>query len=380
MKSLKTLNLSPGQKVFLRADLDVAIENGKVSDDFRLKKILPTIQYLLAKKAQIILAGHLGRPHGKEDPKLSLKPVADWFIKQGLNIDFSMRSHLLRTPAVTAGVQSRLAGPGATSPEIILLENLRFDIREEENDAQFAKEMAGLADIYVNEAFAASYEEHASIVGIPKLLPIFAGLQFEKEVNTLSQIFKNPQRPLIFLVGGVKPEKAALIPSLAKIADTVLVNGQIANILEVAPVKKDPAVKAGSFTPILNRGRCDPSRRIVFPIDSINQMDLGSQTITMYLEILKQSKTTVWSGPLGKYEEQNYSKSTKAIAEYLLNPNDQSLVIIGGGDTIAALHQFNLLNQLDQKPNCFISTGGGAMLQFLAQGTLPGIEALSPKR
>src|SRR3989338_6687601 len=108
-------------------------------------------------------------------------------------------------------------------------------------------------------------------------------------------------------------------------------------------------------------------------------MDLGSQTITMYLEILKQSKTTVWSGPLGKYEEQNYSKSTKAIAEYLLNPNDQSLVIIGGGDTIAALHQFNLLNQLDQKPNCFISTGGGAMLQFLAQGTLPGIEALSPK-
>lgn len=325
MKSLKTLNLSPGQKVFVRADLDVAIENGKVFDDFRLKKILPTIQYLLAKKAQIILAGHLGRPHGKVDPKLSLKPVADWLKQQGFAIN--------------------------------LLENLRFDIREEENDPQFAKEMASLADIYVNEAFAASYEEHASIVGIPQLLPSFAGLQFEKEVNTLSQVFKNPKRPLVFLVGGVKPEKAALIPDLAKIADTVLLAGLIA---------KD--------------SKAQESRKIVLPIDSINQMDLGSQTTEMYLQTLKKSKTIVWSGPVGKYEEQNYSKATKLIAEYLLNANDKSLIIIGGGDTIAALHKFNLLTQLDQKSNCFISTGGGAMLQFLVQGTLPGIEALSPKR
>lgn len=359
MKSLKTLNPSPGQKVFVRADLDVAIENGKVFDDFRLKKILPTIQYLLAKKAQIILAGHLGRPHGKEDPELSLKPVTDWFIKQGLNIDFSMRSHLLRKAPLSGAVYPPILnrGTGATSPEITLLENLRFDIREEEGDPVFTRELASLADIYVNEAFAASYEEHASIIGIPQLLPSFAGLQFEKEVNTLSQVFKNPKRPLVFLVGGVKPEKAALIPDLAKIADTVLLAGLIA---------KDPKVQK--------------SRKIVLPIDTVDQMDLGSQTTAMYLQILKQSKTIVWSGPVGKYEQQNYSKATKTIAEYLLNSNNQSLIIIGGGDTITALHKFNLLAQLDQKANCFVSTGGGAMLQFLTQRTLPAIEALSPKR
>jgi len=348
MKSLKTLNLSPGQKVFVRADLDVAIENGKVSDDFRLKKILPTIQYLLAKKAQIILAGHLGRPHGRIDSALSLKPVADWLKQQGLAVNLLER-------LLPQGVPSDKIGGDPL--RIILLENLRFDIREEQNDPQFAEELASLADCYVNEAFAASYEEHASIVGIPKLLPIFAGLQFEKEVNTLSKVFKNPKRPLVFLVGGVKPEKATLIPDLVKIADTVLLAGQIAHL--------------SSWSNLSN---------VIAPQDNIDNLDIGLQTLELFLSYAKKAKTIVWNGPLGKYEEQNYSKSTKAIAEYLLNPNDQSLVIIGGGDTIAALHQFNLLNQLDQKPNCFISTGGGAMLQFLAQGTLPGIEALSPKR
>lgn len=340
MKTLKEIDLHL-KKVFVRADLDVVIENGRVTDDFRLKKILPTIQYLLAKKAQIILAGHLGRPHGKVSPELSLKPVADWLKRQGLSVEL-----------LPQGVP--LQGQGDPL-KIVLLENLRFDIREEENDPQFAKELASLADIYVNEAFAASYEEHSSIVGIPQLLPSFAGLQFEKEVNTLSQVFKNPKRPLVFLVGGVKPEKAALIPDLAKIADTVLVNNQIAHLADWSNLSN-----------------------VVTPQDSIENLDIGPQTLKLFLNYAKQAKTIVWNGPLGKYEQQNYSKATKAIAKYLLNSNDQALIIIGGGDTIAALHKFNLLTSLDQKSNCFISTGGGAMLQFLAQGTLPGIEALSP--
>lgn len=342
MKSLKALNPSPGQKVFVRADLDVTTKNGKVSDDFRLKKILPTIQYLLAKKAQIILAGHLGRPHGKPDPKLSLKPIANWLTGQGLNVEFFPQGETLPLQGL--------------SLQICLLENLRFDIREEENDPQFAKELASLADIYVNEAFAASYEEHTSVVGIPKYLPSFVGLQFEKEVNTLSQVFKNPKRPLVFLVGGVKPEKAALIPDLAKIANTVLLAGRIAHLADWSNLSN-----------------------AIIPKDNVDDLDIGPQTLKLFLSCSKQSKTIVWNGPLGKYEEQNYSKATKVIAGYLLKSNDQSLIIVGGGDTIAALHKFNLLKQLDQKPTCFISTGGGAMLEYLAQGTLPGIEALSPK-
>lgn len=342
MKTLKEIDFS-SKKVFLRADLDVAIENGKVSDDFRLKKILPTIQYLLGKKAQIILAGHLGRPHGKPDPKFSLKPVADWLKEQGFTLNFILK-------------RSDLAAQGPTS-KMTLLENLRFDVREEENDPEFTRELASLADCYVNEAFAASYENHASIVGIPKYLPSFAGLQLEKEVSTLSGVLQNPKRPLVILIAGVKPEKAQMVPNLAKIGNTVLVAGQIANL--------------SNWSNLAN---------VVIPKDNVEDLDIGPLTLKLFLTYLKEARTIVWNGPLGKYEEESYSKGTKKVAKHLSKTDDKSLIVIGGGDTITALDKFGLLKTLEKKSNCFVSTGGGAMLQFLAKGTLPGIEALSTKR
>lgn len=339
MLGLKELHPTTGQKVFVRADLDVKVENGVVAEDFRLKKILPTIQYLLAKKAQTILAGHLGRPHGKPDPKLSLKPVADWLEQQGLSVDFLSQ--------VSQG-ESLQASP------ITLLENLRFDIREEENDLGFAKELASLADIYVNEAFAVSYEEHASIIGIPKLLPSYAGLQFEKEVETLSSVFHSAKHPIVFVVAGVKPEKAQMVPKFSEVADQVLLAGKIANM--------------SNWSSLPN---------VTTPKDNTEDNDIGPQTIKMYLDKLKQAKTVVWAGPLGKYEQDQYSKGTRTIAAYLTNSSEQDLIIIGGGDTISALDKFDLLDQFEKSEKRFVSTGGGAMLQFLLTKTLPGIQALN---
>lgn len=303
-----------GKKVLVRCDFDGG----------RLKENLPTIKYLLDSGAKkIILMGHLGRPEGRVVEDLKLAPVEEKF--------------------------RRLL----PSKNIIFLENLRFDKREEENDLTFAKELAELGDFYVNEAFASSHREHASIVGIPKFLPHCAGLHFASEVKNLSKVLENPRRPLVFVIGGAKPEtKLVYILDFARIADFVLVGGLLVQKSNIKTQIQNLKLKSVLFAGLTGDG-----------------FDINSEAIREFVEIIKKAGTIVWNGPMGKYEEPEEQEGTRKIGEAV--GNGEGFKIVGGGDTISALKKFGLLDKMD-----YVSTGGGAMLEFLAKGTLPGITAL----
>jgi len=301
---LSDFNFS-GKRVLVRCDFDGG----------RLEENLPTVKYLLgAGVEQIVLLSHLGRPEGKVVEELRLAPVEEKF-RQLLN-----------------------------SEKIIFLENLRFDKREEENDENFAKELTCLGDFYVNEAFAVSHRRHASIVGIPKFLPHCAGLHFALEVENLSKVLENPKRPLVFVIGGAKPEtKQPLVAEFAKKADMVLVGGTLA---------QNANFKNVIFAKLRNSG-----------------LDISDDSIEEFVEIIKKAGTIVWNGPMGKYEIPEGSEGTRRIGEAI--GSGEGFKVAGGGDTISALKKFNLIDKMD-----YVSTGGGAMLEFLAKGTLPGITAL----
>lgn len=298
------------KKVLVRVDFDVPLRQAQgkllVEDDARIKECLPTIQYLLGQGAKVILLGHLGRPEGKVVEELKMEPVRQRLIE--------------------------LLGPG----NFTLLENLRFDPREEANDSGFVQELAEMGDFYVNEAFATSHRAHASIVGIPKLLPHAVGLHFQKEVEGLSRALENPVKPLVFVIGGAKPEtKLPLVEEFRKRADRVLVGGKLA-----AP---------NALTP--------------------DNLDINATTIESFKEVIASAGTIVLNGTMGKYEDPKAERGTREIFETVAN--SKAFKIAGGGDTIAALTKFNLIGKMD-----YVSTGGGAMLEYLAKGTLPGIKAL----
>jgi len=258
--------------------------------------------------------GHLGRPEGRVVEDLKLAPVEKRF------------RELL------------------DSKNIIFLENLRFDKREEENDAGFAKELAGLGDFYVNEAFASSHRQHASIVGIPKFLPHCAGFHFASEVENLSKILENPKRPLVFVIGGDKLEtKLPLVVELAHFANSVLVGGALTQNMNI--------------------------NNVLFAKPTDDGFDISDDSIMKFGEIIKKAGTVVWNGPMGKFEDEKWEMGTRKIAEAIAGCG--GFRVVGGGDTISALKKFNLIDKMD-----YVSTGGGAMLEFLAKGTLPGIEAL----
>lgn len=337
MKGLKEADVK-GKRIILRADLDVPLEEGKVVDDTRLKALLPTLKYLLKEKAKsVLIIGHLGRPKSKRDPELSLKPVADHLAKLlDKRIKF-LPNYQLPT----------------TNYQLSVLENLRFwpgeslDPARDKEAQKFAEKLASLGDLYVNEAFAVSHRKHASIVGIPKLLPAYAGFQLEKEVEELSNVLENPKRPLVFILGGAKVKtKKPLVPRFAKVADKILLGGLLMFSQELEGTPK-----------------------VVFPVDAVEAYDIGPKTIDLFIKEITKAGTVVWNGPLGMWEDNRYELGTRAIAEALsVCP---AKTIVGGGDTIAALNAFDLLDKIDH-----ISLGGGAMLQFLAGKKLPGIEAL----
>ena len=293
------------KKVLVRCDFDGG----------RLEENLPTVRYLLDNGVkEIILMGHLGRPEGKVVEDLRLTPVVEKFC-------------LL-----------------LASKNILFLENLRFDRREEENDEGFAKELANLGDFYINEAFAVSHRQHASIVGIPKFLPHCAGLHFALEVENLLKVLENPKRPLVFVIGGAKPEtKLPLVAEFAHMADKVLVGG--------------------TLTPSLNL------KNVLFAKLNKDGFDISDDSIKEFAMIIKKAGTVVWNGPMGKFEDEKFEEGTKKIGEAIME--NKGFKIVGGGDTISALKKFGLLDKID-----YVSTGGGAMLEFLAKGTLPGITAL----
>ncbi len=348
MKSVREADVK-GKKVFVRVDLDVPVEpkegDGKrIADDFRLRKCVPTLKYLLENNATIILCGHLDRPGGKVVENLRMGPVAERLEELlGVGVDYrSLRNS--SKPGFGTGLKAWLfpcAGP------LVLLENLRFDSREKKNDPQFAKELASLADLYVNESFATCHRAHTSIVGVPEILPAYAGLQLEEEIKRLSAVREDPIRPLIFIIGGAKVEtKAAAVRELSHYADKILVGGKLMfeESLEELP-------------------------NVIFPVDAVDIYDVGEESVELFKEELEGAGTVVWNGPLGKFEDQRYERGTRIIAEFL--SGIRADIVVGGGDTLAALKKFELRKKMD-----FVSTGGGSMLLYLVGDTLPGLAVL----
>lgn len=348
-----------GKKVFLRADLDIPIINGNIEDDTRLISAIPTIEYLLKQNAKIIIAGHLGRPKGI-DKSLSLEPIARWFGSKFSisNLQFSKIGEL-------EGWEIGL--------NIFLLENLRFYKEEEKNDPEFAKKLASLADIYVNDAFAMCHRRHASMVGITKFLPHFAGFHLQQEIEVLSGILKNPKRPLAVVIGGAKIEtKLPLIEKMHKIADYVLVGGKLAEETKTLLRIQHEKINPGSS-----------ERKSALLIADLNNKgtDITPKSVENFLQIIGLTKTVVWNGPLGeisssKTEIVESEEGSKKLAEGLVKSS--AYVIVGGGDTVGFLDKACLLDHFACMPKtrCFLSTGGGAMLSFLSGEKLPGIEAL----
>lgn len=346
LPDIKTANIEE-KRVFLRADLNVPLsEDLKIEDDTRLLATLPTAKYLLEKASKVFIASHLGRPNGK-DNSLSLLPVATWFNKQLTGNDADLQ------------IKNINGFDGwEITPKLFLLENLRFDSGEEDNSDEFAKKLASLADIYVNDAFGVAHRENASVVGITKFLPHFAGFLLQKEIEVLSRIIEEPQRPLVVIVGGAKIEtKLPLIDKMDDFADYVLVGGKIAQETET----------------LLNlqheKGNVARSALLIAKLKE-DGIDITEASVEYFLSRIELAKTVVWNGPVGKTEDGEVaSRGSKAIAEGILKSGAYS--VVGGGDTLSFLKKEGLLDKFS-----FYSTGGGAMLAFLSGEKLPGIEAL----
>ncbi len=348
LPDLKTAQVK-GKKVFLRTDIDVPLsENGQIADDIRLKDSLETLNYLLQNRAQVILGGHLGRPEGTEN-NLSVEPIAKWYSRE-----LKVQSENLKVIKING-----LKG-WEISENLTVLENLRFHKEEEENDQKFSKKLASLAQIYVNDSFASSHREHASIVGIARLLPHFAGIRLKKEVEVLSNVLENPKRPLVVIIGGAKIEtKLPLVEKMHKLADYVLVGGKIAEetrVLLKVQHEKVESRKSALLVADLNNEETD-----ITPKDAEN-----------FLQIINLAQTIVWNGPVGKTEgnEKNLEIGTAKLAKGIAESG--AYTVVGGGDTIGYLKKIGLLEKFS-----FVSTGGGAMLEFLSGEKLPGIEALT---
>ncbi len=329
MRSIKEANVS-GKRVVVRCDFDVPVKDGQIVDDTRLKDSLPTLKYLLDRGARLFLISKIGRPKNRE-PELSLRVVVG-SLSQSLGKEITFKEDL-----DSEGIS-----------EVTLLENVRFWSEEGANDQEFSKKLASFGDLYINECFAASHRANASIVGIPKYLPSFAGLNLIREVVELKKVLENPKRPLVVIIGGVKFEtKLPTINNLAKIADKVLVGGRL--MFEV--------------------GNQSLPQNVIIAADDLDQKDIGPKSAEAFTEIIQTAQTIVWNGPLGVFEVEKYLLGTKKVAQEVAKSSGYK--IVGGGDTVAALDKLGLLGKID-----YVSTGGGAMLEFLAGKKLPGLAAL----
>lgn len=329
----------------LRCDFNVPFdEKGLISDDFRIKKTIPTIEYLIREGTKVILMSHLDDPGGKIIENLRLDKVQEKLMEY---LDLSVtKAEDCVGKEIERWTKSMRRG------EILLLENLRFHKEEEANDANFAKELSKLGDTYINEAFSVCHRAHASIVDLPKYLPSGAGLLLEKEIEVLTNLMESPEKPLLAIIGGKKVEtKVKLIDKISEISDFVLIGGLIKKEIEQKKIKlKNP-------------------QKIISPVDDILTFDIGPKTIEHFKEKIFQAKTILWNGPLGMTEEEEFTKGSKEIAKAIIESGAFS--IIGGGETIEFINRIGLVDKFSH-----VSTGGGAMLAFLAGEKLPGIEVL----
>jgi phosphoglycerate kinase len=384
-----------GKRVFVRVDINVPLADGKVTDDSRIRASIPTINLLLQRGARIILASHLGRPDGKVQDGLRLRPVGE-----------RLTQLLRRNVPVTGdalGVGTEDAIKRLRSGEVLLLENLRFHAEEEKNDPGFAATLASYADIYVNDAFGTAHRAHASTVGIAELLPAYAGLLMERELEMLSSLLESPKRPFAAILGGAKvSDKIKVIDHLLTNVDMLVLGGGMANTFLLAQGK---AIGKSLAEP----DRVEDARRIlataekngvrvVLPVDVIvakevtrgteyktlpaekipaswHIVDLGKASQDLMVEALSDVKTVFWNGPLGVFEIPSFAHGTNAVARMLADRADSgATVVVGGGDSVAAVTQQGLADRMTH-----ISTGGGASLEFLEGRELPGLSVLPDK-
>lgn len=386
MKTLKDFDFQ-NKRVLVRCDFNIPLnENGEISDDFRIKKTLPTIEYLIKHGAKIILMAHLGEPDGKVAENLRLTSVQKR-LEEYLKI--SVRKTEDCVGEETTDSISKMQ-PG----EVLLLENLRFHLEEKNNEENFARELAKLGDIFINDAFGACHRAHASVAGLPKFLPSGVGFLLEEEVKTLSRVLGNPEHPLVVIIGGAKIEsKIKVIRRFLEIGDHLLLGGKIANaILRIKgiwlgePLPEEKAIKELENVDLT-------STKLHLPVDvlasldksgqvSVRQsapaevgteellLDIGPETINIFSQIIQQAKTILWTGPLGFFENEKFAEGTRKIAEAIAE-NKSAFSVLGGGDTLSAISQFNLQDKFS-----YVSTGGGAMLTFLSGEKMPGLAAL----
>lgn len=387
MKSIKDFNFK-NKRVLVRVDFNVPVGDDGVVDeteDWRLKAVLPTIHHLLDQKAKIILLAHLGRPDGKVVENLRLNPIAK-------RLEELLGQSVVKLDnCVGQEVEERIKDIQAG--EVFLLENLRFHAGEKNNQSDFAKELAKLGEFYVNDAFGVVHRAHASMVGLPNYLPSCAGLLLEKEVKVLSDVLNNSKRPLTVIIGGVKiSTKIKVIKNFLEKADDILLGGALANtvisakgfaigksIVEedmVEEVKKLQITNTKLHIPLDVVTSTDMSGNLagnISPVAKIKEnemiLDIGPDTSDLFSEIISRSKTVIWNGPMGLFEVDKFVLGSKKIAQAVIHNKNFSLV--GGGDTISLLERLNLLSKVGH-----ISTGGGAMLGFLAGTELPGLKAL----
>ena len=390
MKTLDDLDLK-GKRVFMRVDFNVPMDKERhVKDDLRIRAVLPSIHKVIDSGGRLILASHMGRPKGKVAGEFSLRPVAEYL------------SNLLAKPVPLApdcvGPEVNKLVSQLNEGEALLLENLRFHPEEEKNDPEFARQLAELADIYINEAFAASHRAHASVEAITRFVPVCAaGYQLQKEIEYFKKALDRPQRPLAIVVGGAKVStKLGLLENLIPKVDYLIIGGAMANTffkaqgkevgkslvekdyIETAARLLEAANKRGVkvFLPVdavvsASAESCADVRQVSIdhvPVDT-QILDIGSQSVQVFESVLQNCRTIIWNGPMGVFETPPFNKGTFALAEFIGSLD--ALTIIGGGDSAAAIRQANVEDKVS-----YVSTGGGAFLELLEGKNLPGVSAL----
>ncbi len=399
--SIRDLDLE-GKRVFMRVDFNVPLDDGgRVMDDTRIVETLPTIEYAVRHHARLVLASHLGRPQGKPNPKMSLKPAAerlrnllDERIRRGINVGFAPDC---------IGMQAEEMASKLEKGQTLLLENLRFHPEEEANDEHFSRELAKLADCYVNDAFGTAHRAHASTVGITRFVKkSAAGLLMQKELDYLGRVLHHPGRPFVAILGGAKvSDKIPVIQNLIDKVDTLLIGGGMAyTFLKARGMEIGNSLvendKLGLAHKLLGQAKAR-GIKFLLPVDHVvaakitpdarthivteghaipaGQMglDIGPKTVTLFSGQIENASTIVWNGPMGVFEQEPFAHGTYAIARAVA-ANRPAISIVGGGDSVSAVHKAGVADRITH-----ISTGGGASLEFLEGKKLPGVEALTNK-